>query len=89
MEQYADRAIDRAAVRRLRLEAGYTLQALATTADMAIATLNAWELGRVPADHRPRIATILRLAGALSAALGREVDADELLRPRQPAGVAS
>jgi transcriptional regulator with XRE-family HTH domain len=89
MEQYADRAIDRVAVRRLRLEARYTLQALATAADMGIATLSAWEVGRVPDDHRPRIATVLRLAEALSRALGREVNPDELLRPREPAGVAS
>jgi transcriptional regulator with XRE-family HTH domain len=89
MEQYEDRAIDGAAIKALRLEAGLTLLQLAYEAKVGIATLNAWELGRVPDGHRPRISTVLRLAGALSGALERTVDPGELLQPREPAGVAS
>lgn len=73
--------IDGSAVLALRYEAGLAQHKLAETADISPSTLCQYESGT---RRWPNPEIIRRLARALSAALGRTVEPEELLRPREP-----
>jgi transcriptional regulator with XRE-family HTH domain len=88
IREHHDRPINPQRVRALRLEARRTQQELASAAGLGISTVSLIERDALPDDHRPRVATVLRLAQALSEALGRPVDPLELLYD-EPVGASA